>query len=65
MKRNPSESGTKNLADELAELRGLDPLRPQAALAGALSHRSPGSHGARSFASSRGLPATGEGFGWS
>jgi Protein of unknown function (DUF2924) len=24
MKRNPSESGTKNLADELAELRGLD-----------------------------------------
>jgi len=25
MKRNPSESGTKNLADELAELRGLDP----------------------------------------
>src|SRR6267154_4285692 len=25
MKRNPSESGTKNLADELAELRGLAP----------------------------------------
>jgi Protein of unknown function (DUF2924) len=25
MKRDPSESGTKNLADELAELRGLDP----------------------------------------
>jgi len=25
MKRNPSESGTKNLADELVELRGLDP----------------------------------------
>ena len=25
MKRNPSESGTKNLTDELAELRGLDP----------------------------------------
>ena len=25
MKRNPSQSGTKNLADELAELRGLDP----------------------------------------
>ena len=25
MKRNPSESGTKNLADELTELRGLDP----------------------------------------
>ena len=24
MKRNPSESGTRNLADELAELRGLD-----------------------------------------
>jgi hypothetical protein len=24
MKRNPSESGTKNLADELAELRGLN-----------------------------------------
>ena len=24
MKRNPSPSGTKNLADELAELRGLD-----------------------------------------
>ena len=24
MKRNPSESGTKNLADELAETRGLD-----------------------------------------
>jgi hypothetical protein len=25
MKRNPSRSGTKSLADELAELRGLDP----------------------------------------
>jgi hypothetical protein len=25
MKRNPSESGTRNLADELAELRGLNP----------------------------------------
>jgi hypothetical protein len=25
MKRNPSESGTRNLADELAELRRLDP----------------------------------------
>ena len=25
MKRNLSESGTKNLANELAELRGLDP----------------------------------------
>ena len=25
MKRNPSEAGTRNLADELAELRGLDP----------------------------------------
>jgi hypothetical protein len=25
MKRNPSESGTRNLANELAELRGLDP----------------------------------------
>jgi hypothetical protein len=25
MKRNPSESGTKNLTDELAELRRLDP----------------------------------------
>jgi hypothetical protein len=25
MKRNPSESGTKNLADELAELGGVDP----------------------------------------
>ena len=25
MKRNPSRSGTKNLTDELAELRGLDP----------------------------------------
>jgi hypothetical protein len=25
MKGNPSESGTRNLADELAELRGLDP----------------------------------------
>jgi hypothetical protein len=24
MKRNPSESATKNLADELAELRGLN-----------------------------------------
>jgi hypothetical protein len=24
MKRNPSESRTRNLADELAELRGLD-----------------------------------------
>ena len=24
MKRNPSESGTRNLADELAELRRLD-----------------------------------------
>jgi hypothetical protein len=26
MKRNPSESGTRNLADELAELRGLDAI---------------------------------------
>ena len=25
MKRNPSRSGTRSLADELAELRGLDP----------------------------------------
>jgi len=25
MKRNPSRSGTKSLADELTELRGLDP----------------------------------------
>ena len=25
MKRSPSRSATKNLADELAELRGLDP----------------------------------------
>ena len=26
MKRNPSESGTRNLADELAEPRGLNPI---------------------------------------
>ena len=26
MKRDPSESGTRNLADELAELRGLNPI---------------------------------------
>ena len=31
MKRSPSRSATKNLADELAELRGLDPAALSAA----------------------------------
>ena len=35
MKRNPSRSGTKSLADELTELRALDPPPP-------LPHRSAG-----------------------
>src|SRR5229473_6945656 len=37
MKRNPLRSGTKSLADELTELRGLDPAALQQEAATALS----------------------------
>ena len=43
MKRNPSRSGTRSLADKLGDPRAR-PLRPQTTLAGALPHRSAGPH---------------------
>ena len=41
MKRNPSKSGTRNLANELAELRGLDPYALKQRWRALLPHQAP------------------------
>ena len=60
MKRNPSESGTKNLADELAELRGLDATTLRQRWRVFYRTEAPVHIGPRSFASSGCLPAAGK-----
>jgi hypothetical protein len=64
MKRNPSQSGTKSLADELTELRGLDPAALKQRWRVLYRTEVPVHIGQSLSASSRGLPATGEGVGW-